>query len=202
MTEMGYKADDIAVVKGSALKALEGTDPEIGKEAILKLMKAVDENVPVPPRDLDKPFMMPVESTCVIPGRGTVATGRVERGKLKKGAEIEFVGYSKTLKTLVTGIETYRKILDEAEAGDQIGVLVKGIKREEIRRGMIMAKPGTQKAHNHVKAQIYLLSKEENGRDRPISNYGQLHVFSMTWDCPAQVTIVNKELVMPGEDAT
>lgn len=201
MTEMGFDGEKIPVIKGSALSALEGKNPELGSEAILKLLEQVDEHVPVPVRDLDKPFLLPVEGTYSIPGRGTVVTGRLERGKLKKGMEVEFVGYNKQLKTMCTGIEMFHKILETAEAGDQLGALIKGVKREDVRRGMIMAKPGTVKAYDHVEAQAYILTTEEGGRKKPVQDLIQLQMYSKTWDCPAQVTVPGKNLAMPGEDA-
>ncbi|XP_008203573.1 elongation factor Tu, mitochondrial [Nasonia vitripennis] len=201
MTEMGYDGDKIPVIKGSALSALEGKNPEIGSEAIMKLLEQIDGYVPVPVRDLDKPFLLPVEGTYSIPGRGTVVSGRLERGKLKKGQEVEFVGYNKQLKSTVTGIEMFHKILETAEAGDQLGALIKGVKREDIRRGMIMAKPGSVKAYDHVEAQAYILTSEEGGRKKAVQDHIQLQMYSKTWDCPAQVTIPGKNLAMPGEDA-
>lgn len=201
LSEMGFDGEKCPVIKGSALCALEGKSPEIGSEAIMKLLEAVDTFIPDPIRDLDKPFSMPVENVYSIPGRGTVVTGRLERGTLKKGNDCEFVGYSKTFKSVVTGIEMFHKILEEAQAGDQLGALVRGVKRDEIRRGMIMCKPGTMKAVDHVEAQIYMLSPEEGGRKKPMANYIQLQMFSKTWDCPAQVIIPGKTMAMPGEDA-
>lgn len=201
MNEMGFKGDTVPVIKGSALCALEGKSPDIGSESVIKLLAAVDEHVPVPARDLDKPFLLPVESTYSIAGRGTVVTGRLERGKLKKGTEVEFIGYNKQLKSTVTGVEMFHKILEQAEAGDQLGALVKGVKRDDVRRGMVMCKPGSVKAFNHVEAQVYILTPEEGGRKKPIPDYQQLQMYSKTWDCPAQVTIPGKNLAMPGEDA-
>ena len=200
-TEMGLKGEEIPVIKGSALCALEGKNPEIGSEAIIKLLEAIDGHVPLPIRDLDKPFLMPVEGTYSIPGRGTVVTGRLERGKLKKGTEVEFLGYNKQLKSIATGIEMFHKILEQAEAGDQLGALVKGLKRDDVRRGMIMCKPGSMKQHDHVEAQAYILTPEEGGRKKPVQDYIQLQIYSKTWDCPAQIKIPGKNLAMPGEDA-
>ena len=154
MTEIGYKGDSVPFIHGSALCALEGTKPEIGSSSIVKLMEAVDSHIPTPVRELDKPFLMPVEGVYSIPGRGTVVTGRLERGLVKKGMECEFVGYSKTIKSTITGIEMFHQILEESHAGDQLGALVRGIKRDDIRRGMVMAKPGTMKAQDHFEAQV------------------------------------------------
>ncbi|XP_026495318.1 elongation factor Tu [Vanessa tameamea] len=202
MTEMGYDGDKIPVIKGSALSALEGKNPEIGSEAISKLLEEVDSFIPTPIRELDKPFLLPVESVHSIPGRGTVLTGRLYRGTLKKGTECEIVGHGKVMKTTVTGVEMFHKTLEEAQAGDQLGALVRAVKREQIKRGMVMAKPGTVKAHDSLEAAVYILSKEEGGRSKPFTSFIQLQMFSMTWDCATQVTIPQKEMVMPGEDAT
>lgn len=200
MTEMGYDGDNAPFVKGSALSALEGKNPEIGEESILKLLHEVDTYVPTPIRELDKPFLLPVEAVYSIPGRGTVVTGRLERGVLKKGSECEFIGYNKNLKSTVTGVEMFHQILEEAQAGDQLGALVRGVKRDDIRRGMVMCKPGTVKAADQVEAQVYVLSKEEGGRSKPFTSFFQLMMFSRTWDCATQVIIHGKEMVMPGED--
>ncbi|KAJ8676014.1 hypothetical protein QAD02_011800 [Eretmocerus hayati] len=201
LTEMGLDGEKVAIVKGSALCALEGKNPEIGSEAIYNLLKAVDENVPLPERDLDKPFLLPIEGTCSIPGRGTVITGRLERGKLKKGDACELLGYNKQMKTTITGIEMYHKILETAEAGDQMGVLIKNTKRDEVRRGMVMCKPGSLKVYDHVAAQIYVLTPEEGGRKRPINDLCQLQMYSKTWDCSVRISVPEKNLAMPGEDA-
>lgn len=201
LSEMGYDSDNIPIVKGSALCALEGKNPEIGSQSIMQLLDEVDKYIPTPERDLDKPFMLPVENVYSIPGRGTVVTGRLERGKIKKGMDCEFRGYNKAFKSVITGIEMFHQILEEAHAGDQLGALVRGVKRDEIKRGMVMGKPGTMKVHDHLEAQIYLLSKEEGGRKKPIANLIQLQMFSKTWDIAAQCTIADgKELAMPGED--
>nr|WIM01384.1 elongation factor Tu [Limnephilus flavicornis] len=200
-TEMGYDGDNIPVIKGSALCALEDKNPAIGSESIIKLLAEVDKHIPTPVRDLDKPFMLPVESVYSIPGRGTVVTGRLERGIVKKGMECEFVGFNKTFKSTVTGVEMFHQLLDEAHAGDQLGALVRGIKRDDIRRGMVMAKPGTVKAEDQIEAQVYILSKEEGGRSKPFTSFIQLQMFSKTWDCSTIVNIPDKDMVMPGEDS-
>lgn len=203
LSEMGYDGDNIPIVKGSALSALEGKNPEIGSQAIMQLLGEVDSYIPTPQRDLDKPFLMPVENVYSIPGRGTVVTGRLERGKIKKGMDCEFLGYNKSFKSVITGIEMFHQILEEAHAGDQLGALVRGVKRDDIRRGMIMGKPGTIKVHDHLEAQIYLLSKEEGGRKKPIANLIQMQMFSKTWDIAAQCMIIgDKKMAMPGEDCT
>lgn len=201
LTEMGFDGDNIPIVAGSALRALEDKDPEIGKEAIIKLLQAVDQHIPTPVRELDKPFLLPVEHTYSIPGRGTVVTGRLERGVLKKGTDCEFVGFNKVLKSTVTGVEMFHKILEEAQAGDQLGALVRGVKREDIKRGMVMAKPGTVKSYDHLESQVYILSKEEGGRQKPFTSFIQLQMFCRTWDCAVQVVVPDKDLVMPGEDS-
>uniref|UniRef100_A0A1L8DRI0 Elongation factor Tu n=1 Tax=Nyssomyia neivai TaxID=330878 RepID=A0A1L8DRI0_9DIPT len=201
MTEMGFDGENVPVVKGSALAALEGKDAEIGAKAVLQLLDEVDKFIPTPERELDKPFLLPVENVYSIPGRGTVVTGRLERGTVKKGAECEFVGYNKVIKSTITGVEMFHQILEEAHAGDQLGALVRGIKRDDVRRGMVMAKPGTVKGIDQFESQVYILNKEEGGRQKPFTNFIQLQMFSRTWDCAAQVIIPGKDMVMPGEDA-
>jgi len=200
LTEMGYDGENATVIKGSALCALEGKNDDIGVNTIAELLKAVDEKIPTPVRDLDKPFMMPIENVYSIGGRGTVVTGRLERGILKKGNECEIIGYNKTVKTTVTGVEMFHKILEESQAGDQLGALIRGTKRDDVRRGMFLVKPGTMKMRDHLKAQVYILTKDEGGRGRPFTSLFQLQLFSKTWDCAAQVYIDGKEMVMPGED--
>lgn len=201
LTEMGFDGDNIPIIAGSALCALEGNKPEIGRDAVLKLLKEVDTYIPTPMRELDKPFLLPVEHTYSIPGRGTVVTGRLERGVLKKGAECEFVGFSKRIKSTVTGVEMFHQILEEAQAGDQLGALVRGVKRDDIKRGMVMAKPGTVKSYDKLESQVYILSKEEGGKPKPFTSFIQLQMFSRTWDCAVQVIVPDKEMVMPGEDS-
>ncbi|XP_078046058.1 elongation factor Tu [Augochlora pura] len=200
LSSMGYDAEKIPIVKGSALCALENNKPEIGKETILKLLEVVDNYIPTPIRDLDKPFLLPIENVYSIPGRGTVVTGRLERGKLKKGAECEILGYNKSYKSTITGIEMFHKILEEAHAGDQLGALIRGLKREDLRRGMILSKPGTMKPHDHLECQVYVLTPEEGGRKRPISHLSHAQMFCKTWDVAAEINLGNKNLAMPGED--
>ncbi|XP_033342445.2 elongation factor Tu [Megalopta genalis] len=202
LSSMGYDGDKIPIVKGSALCAMEGNKPEIGKEPVLKLLEAVDSYIPTPIRDLDKPFLLPIESVYSIGGRGTVVTGRLERGKLKKGTECEILGYNKVLKSTVTGVEMFHKTLEEAHAGDQLGALVRGLKREEVRRGMILCKPGSMKAYDHIECQLYMLTPEEGGRKRPINHLSHIQVFCKTWDVAAEINLIDKNLVMPGEDFT
>lgn len=207
LTQYGFDGDNTPVIMGSALCALEGREPEIGEQAIMKLLDAVDEYVPTPARDLEKPFLMPVEDVFSISGRGTVVTGRVERGNLKKGEEIEIVGHVTTpLKTIVTGIEMFRKELDQAMAGDNAGILLRGIRRDQIKRGMVLAKPGTVKAHTKFLASLYILTKEEGGRHSGFGENYRPQIYIRTSD----VTVVLKfpesvedhsAQVMPGDNA-
>ncbi|MBS6790867.1 elongation factor Tu, partial [Megasphaera sp.] len=171
LSSYDFPGDDVPIIVGSALKALEGDESEIGKPSILKLMDAVDEYIPTPQRPTDQPFLMPVEDVFTITGRGTVATGRVERGELKVGDNVEIVGLAdKPKDTVVTGVEMFRKILDSAEAGDNIGALLRGVDRKEIERGQVLAKPGTIHPHTKFKAQVYVLTKDEGGRHTPFFN--------------------------------
>lgn len=200
LSEYDFPGDDVPVVKGSALKALEG-DAEY-EEKILELMAAVDEYIPTPERDTDKPFMMPVEDVFSITGRGTVATGRVERGQVKVGDEVEIIGLQEeNSKTTVTGVEMFRKLLDYAEAGDNIGALLRGVAREDIQRGQVLAKPGTITPHSKFKAEVYVLSKEEGGRHTPFfSNYRPQFYFRTT-DVTGIIQLPEGvEMVMPGDN--
>jgi elongation factor Tu len=167
----------------------------------MELLDAIDKSVPEPVRELDKPFLLPIEAVHSIPGRGTVVTGRVERGIMKKGVDCDIIGYGKSAKSTVTGLEMFHQILEEGRAGDQLGALVRGIKRDDIRHGMVLAKPGTVAMKDDVEAQVYILSKEEGGRARPFTSMVQMMMFSRTWDCPCFVVIPGKDMVMPGEDA-
>ena len=195
-----YPGDKIPIIKGSALKAYEG-DAE-GEKQILELMKAVDEYIPEPKRDTDKPFVMPVEDVFSIKGRGTVATGRVERGKLKVNEEIEIVGLKDTLKTVTTGLEMFRKTLDETQAGDNVGILLRGIEKGQVERGQVIAKPGTVKAHTEFEAEVYILSKEEGGRHTPFFTGYKPQFFIRTADITGEVTLPEGiEMVMPGDSA-
>src|SRR5690606_23459011 len=180
LNEYEFPGDEVPVIRGSALKALEG-DPQ-WEEKIVELMNAVDEYIPTPEREVDKPFMMPVEDVFSITGRGTVATGRVERGRLKVGDEVEILGLSdETIKTTVTGVEMFRKLLDYAEAGDNIGALLRGVSRDEVQRGQVLIEPGSVTAHTKFKAEVYVLSKEEGGRHTPFfSNYRPQFYFRTT----------------------
>lgn len=189
LSQYGFDGDNIPVIMGSALCALEDKRPEIGKEAIFKLLDAVDEYIPTPERDNEKPFLMNIEESFSISGRGTVAAGNVERGMLKKGEEIEVVGFNKVpLKTIVTGIEMFKKDLDSAIAGDNCGVLLRGIKKEQIKRGMVLAKPGTVEAHTKFLASLYILTKEEGGRHSPFGEYYRPQMFIRTADVTVGMT--------------
>jgi elongation factor Tu len=198
-----FPGDEIPVIKGSALMALEGKNPEIGRDAILALMKAVDEYIPQPERPKDRPFLMPIEDVFSISGRGTVVTGRVERGVVKVGDEVEIVGLRPTQKTTVTGVEMFRKLLDSGEAGDNIGALLRGTKREDVERGQVLAKPGTITPHTRFKAEAYILTKEEGGRHTPFfSNYRPQFYFRTT-DVTGQIVLPEgTEMVMPGDNVS
>ena len=201
LTEYGFDGDNTPVIRGSALKALEG-DPKY-VESIEKLMDAVDEWIPTPERDTDKPFLMSIEDVFTITGRGTVVTGRVERGQLKLNDEVEIVGLKDTKKTVVTGIEMFRKQLDYAEAGDNAGVLLRGIAREEVERGQVLAKPGSVHPHKKFKAEVYVLSKEEGGRHTPFfSNYRPQFYFRTTDVTGVIILPEGTEMVMPGDNVT
>jgi elongation factor Tu len=198
-----FPGDDIPIVKGSALAALEGKDDETGKKSVLELMAAVDAYIPQPERPKDRPFLMPVEDVFSISGRGTVATGRIERGIVKVGDEVEIVGLRPTSKTVVTGVEMFRKLLDSGEAGDNVGCLLRGTKREDIERGQVLAAPGSITPHTKFKAEAYILTKEEGGRHTPFfSNYRPQFYFRTT-DVTGQVVLPDgTEMVMPGDNVT
>jgi elongation factor Tu len=196
-----FPGDDIPIIRGSALCALEGKNPEIGREAVLKLMEAVDTYIPQPERPKDQPFLMPIEDVFSISGRGTVVTGRIERGIVKVGEEVEIIGIRDTQKTTVTGIEMFRKLLDSGEAGDNVGALLRGIDREGVERGQVLCKPGTVKPHKKFKAEAYILTKEEGGRHTPFfANYRPQFYFRTT-DVTGVVTLPEgTEMVMPGDN--
>ena len=195
-----FPGDKIPIVRGSALKALEGDKGEIGEQAVLKLLATLDESIPEPKRDIDRPFLMPVEDVFSIQGRGTVATGRVERGIVKVGEEIEIVGLKATTKTTVTGVEMFRKLLDEGQAGDNIGVLLRGLKREDVERGQVLAKPGTITPHTKFKAEAYILTKEEGGRHTPFFKGYRPQFYFRTTDVTGVVELPEgQEMVMPGD---
>jgi elongation factor Tu len=201
LSKYKFPGDDTPIVIGSALKALEGDASEMGEGAILKLMDAVDSFVKEPIRDIDKPFIMPVEDVFTISGRGTVVTGRVERGVIKVGEEIEIVGFRPTQKTVATGVEMFRKLLDEGQAGDNIGVLLRGTKREEVERGQVLAKPGTITPHTKFNAEAYVLTKEEGGRHTPFFNGYRPQFYFRTTDVTGVVKLPEgTEMVMPGDN--
>ncbi|GEN99757.1 elongation factor Tu 1 [Novosphingobium sediminis] len=203
LSSYDFPGDDIPIVKGSALAALEGRDDNIGKNSINELMAAVDSYIPQPPRPTDKPFLMPVEDVFSISGRGTVVTGRVETGIVKVGEEVEIVGLKDTAKTVVTGVEMFRKLLDQGEAGDNIGALVRGVKREDVERGQVLAKPGSVTPHTEFSAEVYVLSKDEGGRHTPFfANYRPQFYFRTT-DVTGEVILPEgTEMVMPGDNLT
>ena len=198
-----FPGDDIPIIKGSALCALEDREPEMGEKSVLELMAAVDSYIPQPVRATDRPFLMPVEDVFSISGRGTVATGRVERGVIKVGEEVEIVGIRPTQKTVVTGVEMFRKLLDQGEAGDNIGALLRGTKREEIERGQVLAKPGSITPHTKFKAEAYILTKEEGGRHTPFFTNYRPQFYFRTTDVTGVVQLPEgTEMVMPGDNVT
>ena len=198
-----FPGDEIPIIRGSALCALEDREPELGEQAILKLMEAVDSYIPQPQREVDKPFLMPVEDVFSISGRGTVVTGRVERGVIKVGEEVEIVGLRPTMKTTVTGVEMFRKLLDQGQAGDNIGALLRGTKREEVERGQVLAAPGTITPHTKFKAEAYVLTKEEGGRHTPFFTNYRPQFYFRTTDVTGVVTLPEGvEMVMPGDNVS
>jgi elongation factor Tu len=198
-----FPGDDIPIIKGSALCALEDKQPEIGEQAVLELMRAVDSYIPQPERPKDLPFLMPIEDVFSISGRGTVVTGRVERGIIKVGEEVEIVGLKPTMKTTVTGVEMFRKLLDSGEAGDNIGALLRGTKREEVERGQVLAKPGSITPHTNFKAEAYILTKEEGGRHTPFFTNYRPQFYFRTTDVTGIVKLPEGvEMVMPGDNVT
>jgi elongation factor Tu len=201
LSSYGFDGDAIPVIPGSALAALEGRDDAIGKDSINKLMAAVDEFIPQPPRPTDKPFLMPVEDVFSISGRGTVVTGRIETGIIKVGEEVEIIGIKDTKKTTVTGVEMFRKLLDQGEAGDNVGALIRGVGREEVERGQVLAKPGSVTPHTEFAAEVYVLSKDEGGRHTPFfANYRPQFYFRTT-DVTGEVILPEgTEMVMPGDN--
>jgi elongation factor Tu len=203
LSSYDFPGDDIPIVKGSGLAALEGRDPEIGKDAILALMEAVDSYIPQPERPKDQPFLMPIEDVFSISGRGTVVTGRVERGVIKVGEEVEIVGIRATTKTVCTGVEMFRKLLDQGEAGDNIGVLLRGTKREDVERGQVLAKPGTITPHTKFAAEAYILTKEEGGRHTPFFTNYRPQFYFRTTDVTGTVKLPEgTEMVMPGDNVS
>jgi len=202
LTSYKYPGDKTPIVKGSALAAVEKRDDEIGKNSILELMKAVDEHIPQPTRDKDKPYLMPVEDVFSISGRGTVATGRIESGVIKTGEEVEIVGIKETKKSVCTGVEMFRKLLDSGEAGDNVGILLRGIERTDIERGQVLCKPGSITPHTKFEAQAYVLKKDEGGRHTPFFTKYRPQFYFRTTDVTGEVELpAGTEMVMPGDDA-
>jgi elongation factor Tu len=203
LSKYQYPGDDIPVVKGSALAAVEGKNPDIGEKAIVELMNQVDTYIPTPARDIDKPFLMPVEDVFSISGRGTVVTGRIERGIVKVGEEIEIIGIKDAQKTTITGVEMFRKLLDEGRAGDNVGLLLRGTKREDVERGQCMIKPGTVKPHNKFRCEVYILTKEEGGRHTPIFKGYRPQFYFRTTDVTGAITLNDGvEMIMPGDNTS
>ncbi len=202
LSEHGYPGEEVPVIKGSALKALEGDTSDIGLPSIEKLLNALDEYIPEPVRDVDKPFLMPIEDVFSITGRGTVVTGRIERGKVKVGDEVEIVGLGETKKTVVTGVEMFRKELDEGIAGDNVGVLLRGIEKKEVKRGMVLAQPGTITPHKKFEAEVYVLKPEEGGRHKPFHAGYRPQFYFRTTDVTGTIISLPEgtEVVMPGDN--
>jgi elongation factor Tu len=201
LSKYNFPGDDIPIVKGSALKALEGDKGELGEGSILKLAEALDSYIPEPKRAIDGPFLMPIEDVFSISGRGTVVTGRIERGIVKVGEEIEIVGLRPTVKTICTGVEMFRKLLDQGQAGDNVGVLLRGTKREEVERGQVLAKPGSITPHTHFTAEIYVLGKDEGGRHTPFFNGYRPQFYFRTTDVTGSIELpAGTEMVMPGDN--
>jgi len=201
LSKYQFPGDKIPIIRGSALAALEGKTPELGHDAILKLMAAVDESIPQPERPIDLPFLMPVEDVFSISGRGTVVTGRVERGIIKVGEEVEIVGIKATAKSVVTGVEMFRKLLDQGQAGDNVGCLLRGIDKDDVERGQVLCKPGSVKPHTKFKAEAYILTKEEGGRHTPFFTNYRPQFYFRTTDVTGVVTLpTGTEMVMPGDN--
>jgi elongation factor Tu len=201
LSSYDFPGDDIPIIKGSALKALNGDKDELGEDSVNALMDAVDSYIPDPERAIDRPFLMPVEDVFSISGRGTVATGRVERGIVKVGEEVEIVGIKATAKTTVTGVEMFRKLLDQGQAGDNIGALLRGVKREDVERGQVLAKPGSITPHTKFKAEAYILTKEEGGRHTPFFNGYRPQFYFRTTDVTGVAELpAGTEMVMPGDN--
>jgi elongation factor Tu len=201
LTKYNFPGDKIPVIRGSATKALQGDKSEIGEAAILKLVEAIDNTIPLPQRDIDKPFLMSVEDVFSITGRGTVATGRIERGKVKVGDNVELIGIQETRKSVATGLEMFRKLLDEAQAGDNIGMLLRGVEKDQVERGQVIAAPGSITPHKKFKAQVYVLTKEEGGRHTPFFNGYRPQFYFRTTDVTGVAKLPQgTEMVMPGDN--
>jgi elongation factor Tu len=201
LSKYDFPGDDVPIIHGSALKALEGDQSDIGEAAILRLADALDSYIPTPERAIDKPFLLPIEDVFSISGRGTVVTGRVERGIVKVGEEIEIVGIKPTVKTICTGVEMFRKLLDQGQAGDNVGVLLRGTKREDVERGQVLAKPGSITPHTHFTGEVYVLSKDEGGRHTPFFNNYRPQFYFRTTDVTGAIQLPEgTEMVMPGDN--
>ncbi|WP_291993941.1 elongation factor Tu [Candidatus Accumulibacter sp. ACC003] len=201
LSKYDFPGDDVPIIPGSALKALEGDTGELGEESVMALADALDSYIPTPERAIDKPFLLPIEDVFSISGRGTVVTGRVERGIVKVGEEVEIVGIRPTLKTICTGVEMFRKLLDQGQAGDNVGVLLRGVKREDVERGQVLAKPGSIKPHTHFSGEVYVLSKEEGGRHTPFFNNYRPQFYFRTTDVTGAISMPEGvEMVMPGDN--
>jgi elongation factor Tu len=201
LSKYDFPGDDVPIVKGSALKALEGDQSEIGEPSIFRLADALDSYIPTPERAIDQPFLLPIEDVFSISGRGTVVTGRVERGIVKVGEEIEIVGIKDTVKTTCTGVEMFRKLLDQGQAGDNVGVLLRGTKREDVERGQVLCKPGSIKPHTHFTGEVYVLSKDEGGRHTPFFNNYRPQFYFRTTDVTGSISLPEgTEMVMPGDN--
>jgi elongation factor Tu len=201
LSSYNFPGDKIPITIGSALKALQGEDTDLGKKSVLKLVESMDEYFPIPKREIEKPFLMPIEDVFTISGRGTVVTGRIERGKVHVNDEIELVGITPTAKTICTGVEMFRKLLDEGQAGDNVGVLLRGTKREEVQRGQVLAAPGTITPHTKFEAEVYILSKEEGGRHTPFFKGYRPQFYFRTTDVTGEVILPEgMEMVMPGDN--
>jgi len=201
LTEYEFPGDEIPVIKGSALQAMENPNDEEANKSIVELLEALDSYIPEPKRDVDKPFLMPIEDVFTISGRGTVVTGRVDRGKVHVNEEVEIIGIRPTVKTVATGVEMFRKLLDEGQAGDNIGVLLRGIKHEDVERGQVLAHPGTITPHTKFKAQVYVLTKEEGGRHTPFFTGYRPQIYVRTTDVTGVVKLPEGvEMVMPGDN--
>ncbi|MCK0507149.1 elongation factor Tu [Aromatoleum anaerobium] len=203
LSKYDFPGDDVPIVKGSALKALEGDQSDIGEPAIMRLADALDSYIPTPERAIDRPFLLPIEDVFSISGRGTVVTGRVERGIVKVGEEVEIVGIKPTVKTTCTGVEMFRKLLDQGQAGDNVGVLLRGTKREDVERGQVLCKPGSIKPHTHFTGEVYVLSKEEGGRHTPFFNNYRPQFYFRTTDVTGSIELPEgTEMVMPGDNVS
>jgi elongation factor Tu len=201
LSKYDFPGDDVPIVKGSALKALEGDKGKLGEEAIMALAEALDTYIPTPERAIDGAFLLPIEDVFSISGRGTVVTGRIERGIVKVGEEVEIVGIKDTVKTICTGVEMFRKLLDQGQAGDNVGVLLRGTKREDVERGQVLAKPGSIKPHTKFECEVYILSKDEGGRHTPFFNNYRPQFYFRTTDVTGSVKLAEGvEMVMPGDN--